>query len=406
MPKYGRAFIIIFCLMMMSAGAALADIKFTSDITRLGVGARPLGMGKMFTGLADDISALYLNPAGLGNLETAEFLSMSGKFVNQVNYITLAGALPAKFGTLGIGYSGAGLGFSTPVLNLVEIATGEYRVIPSSTESVTYDYNNYAMALGYGVMLRSNLSVGAAVKFFNEKISGSTGGSAFGYDVDLGVLFKPNTSLTLGLLGKSILPFDMGGKVVWDTGLEESIPGSLNFGASLKTSFLRQTTFGADYELNLDQPNIPGFWHAGVEWWPSDLLALRGGIDQDVVGNDAGTGLNIASNQTAGVSLKFSNFRFDYAYHRYNDISTNDTHYFSLAYAAPEPIPLEVLFPPDKYITHEVTVFVKGKSEDYRIKSIKVNGRDVELDKHGNFETEVSLMLGKNTIWIAGVDRT
>jgi hypothetical protein len=58
----------------------------------------------------------------------------------------------------------------------------------------------------------------------------------------------------------------------------------------------------------------------------------------------------------------------------------------------------------DKSVTHEATIIVKGKVIDRRIKFIRINDRVMEY-KRGTFEAEVSLMLGKNTIAVAGLDQ-
>jgi len=392
--------------LLIICGSSLAEVKFTSDLTRLGVGARPLGMGKMFTGLSDDLSALYLNPGGLASQDTFQILSMSGQFVNLVNYYTLAASVPLGKGVVGVAYNGAGMGFSTPALNLVEIATGEYRIIPSTTETVSYNYGNSVFSFAYSqTLFRPDLSFGANLKMFMENISGSDTANAKGYDLDLGVLFKPHPSLTLGALGKNVLPASLGGKVVWSTNLEETLPMVLSLGGSLKWDAKRlgEITVGADYELKPTQANTLGLIHAGIEWWPIPLFAARAGIDQDVIGKDSGTALETTNNFTSGVSLKIADFRFDLAYHRYNDVTANDTYYFSLGYRASKLVPLTVLSPADKLITNEVTVMVRGKVEHPKIKSIKINDQIVAVKK-GSFEAEVSLMLGKNTIWVSGLD--
>ncbi|MBI5399467.1 S-layer homology domain-containing protein [Candidatus Saganbacteria bacterium] len=403
MKKIG---VLILLIGLCLAAATAADVKFSSDVTRLAVGARPLGMGRMFTGLSDDLSAMYLNPAGLTQLNTSQWLTMSGKFINQVNYLALAAALPTKSGALGIGYSGAGLGFTVPVLNLVEIATGEYRVIPSTTESVSYDYNNSALAFSYAAnFLLPRLSVGATLKLFSETFGGAAAVSGQGTDLDLGLLFKPNNYLSLGVTGKNILPANLGGKMTWSTKLVEAIPATLISGANLQFASARlgRVNMGADYELQPSQPSIPGFWHIGLEWWPLKNFALRGGLDQDVIGSGSGTGLTVSNNPTAGVSLYFSDFRFDYAYHRYNDVANNDTQYFSLSHIQPETIPLQV-FPGDPFITRESTVVVSGIVNDSNVKQITINGQPISFSQ-GKFSYETSLLLGKNTILVAGLNR-
>lgn len=409
-PARFRLF-FFFVLCLVHATFCFADLTLDADITRLGVGARPLGMGKMFTGLADDISSIYLNPAGTGTVKNPEFLSMSGKFVNAVNYLTFAGLLPTAYGTLGLGYAGADLSFGTPVLNLVEIAPGEYRVIPSTTESISYQYTNYAVSLTYGVNLfRPDLYFGSGLKLFNEKISGLGGGSAFGYDLDLGLLMKPNDSLTLGLMGKNLLPVSLGGKIKWDTGLEEALPASLNAGASIKFKMLGEMILGSDYEFKPRQSNIPGLFHSGLEWRPTGILSLRAGIDQDLIGRESGTAFDITNNPTGGISLKIDDFRFDYGYHRYNDISANDTNYFSIVYqpsSRPTIAPsLEIFAPADKFVTDEAAITLTGRAAGSNVKTVTVNGKTIAINASGSFEALLPLSVGKNIFWVSSFNRT
>jgi long-subunit fatty acid transport protein len=62
----------------MSVLGATSVAQFPEDALRfaspgLGVGARALGMGGAYTGVASDYSALFWNPAGLAQLESSEF---------------------------------------------------------------------------------------------------------------------------------------------------------------------------------------------------------------------------------------------------------------------------------------------------------------------------------------------
>src|SRR5207302_10246043 len=43
---------------------------------KIGPGARPAAMGEAFTGVADDIHAIYWNPAGLATLRSPELTGM------------------------------------------------------------------------------------------------------------------------------------------------------------------------------------------------------------------------------------------------------------------------------------------------------------------------------------------
>src|SRR3989337_499807 len=80
-----------------------------------GIGARPLAMGGAFTGLSDDESALYYNPAGISGIRTKAFAA------SYVNY----------FGDVNSGY----LGFLYPL--------GE-----NQTAGVALNYFNYGTFVG------------------------------------------------------------------------------------------------------------------------------------------------------------------------------------------------------------------------------------------------------------------
>ena len=74
---------------------------------RMGVGARALGMGGAFTGIADDPSAAYWNPAGLGQIHNfqLEFMNVNLPFDRTFNYFSAI--LPLKrFMTFGVSWVG------------------------------------------------------------------------------------------------------------------------------------------------------------------------------------------------------------------------------------------------------------------------------------------------------------
>ena len=57
-------------------GDSNPGIVYAGDFLTLGVGARPLSMGGSFAAIADDSTATYWNPAGLGQLTHPELTFM------------------------------------------------------------------------------------------------------------------------------------------------------------------------------------------------------------------------------------------------------------------------------------------------------------------------------------------
>jgi hypothetical protein len=110
---------------------------------------------------------------------------------------------------------------------------------------------------------------------------------------------------------------------------------------------------------------------------------------------------------TGGVGLFFGDFRFDYAYHQFDNAPGIDNHFFSLTYgiAPPKVITDPLVTTPDKVITTETQVKVAGTAVDERIVEVKIKGLKVALSPRGEFTADVSLQLGKNAIVVEGFDR-
>jgi hypothetical protein len=431
-PVFFRLFFLfilstLFLLFLVSSSYSEL-IKVASDPVRTGVGARTLGMGKMGMSLADDCNAIFLNPAGISQLSDWQVMSMTGQFLNEINYLQFGGVYKTDFGTFGLGYVGASLGadFAKPMLISFE---GEWRVIASS-EGYAYSYNDAVFLLTYGARLRDlfdwdwtkDLSVGTNLKVFTLGLSGTNiyGGTGTGFDMDIGILYKPLTWLSAGFTGQNILPHSAGGKISWATGQEESIPSLVKLGVSARIIGRdspyeygeHELLIGLDSDFSLTNPELPALLHLGAEWWPIEYVALRAGIDQDYVGTGTGA-LETTNNLTAGVGLLYSGFRFDYAYHQYNEIPENDTHWFSLSYniwKEKPPLPpasmeyLRISEPAAKSTAYADKVRVVGQVLNADAKKVTVNDVNVELSPGGSFAIEVPVKMGKNALRVVAFD--
>jgi long-subunit fatty acid transport protein len=83
--------ITIKCAAAAMALAVSAGAELVSRGQNTGVGARALSMGEAFTGVADDYSALYYNPAGLTQLRKSE-LGINLDYSMRMNDASLGGA--------------------------------------------------------------------------------------------------------------------------------------------------------------------------------------------------------------------------------------------------------------------------------------------------------------------------
>ena len=250
--------IIACCCCFYLAGIAGAD-TISFDPSEAGIGARPLALGRAFTALADDASALFINPSGLASHEDLQLISMYSTLFNTETYLTLGASKPFKFGTLGIGY----INVSSPNIEIYDFVGG----VPTIT-----GYTNYSSGvvfLSYSKKVFEKLQVGGNLKIYSQGFSG--GGATYealsgsGMDADLGLKFVPMRGVLFGLCAQNIVPVSMGGKFQWVSTTEsESIPFLLKGGLAIKifgkdglrkTNMTRLTLiFDYDYSLVAD-PN-------------------------------------------------------------------------------------------------------------------------------------------------------
>ena len=88
---------LLLALLAGSSVPALAVDKFAAEFLKIGVGARPMGMGGSFVSLVDDATATYWNPAGLTQLEHKEAMGMhASQFGGVVVHDVLGIVAPLK----------------------------------------------------------------------------------------------------------------------------------------------------------------------------------------------------------------------------------------------------------------------------------------------------------------------
>jgi hypothetical protein len=311
--RIGFALIIAAWLLIIPVSASQI-----LDPTDIGVGARPLGMGKAFIGIADDGSAIFTNPAGLSQNKALTVISMAGSLMTEVPYTVIGVSYPALNGNIAIGY----VGLSVSGINETVLVNGTPEITGAQG-----NYTNSAINLSYAKELKNvnngiikSPDVGVTLKIINQGLSGGSfgGGGGTGFDLDLGARSKLTEDLTAGLLIKNIIP--------GNNFKSDEIPMSIVGGIAKKFNKLNLlTAMDAEFSRGI-------LFHAGCEWNPIRVLKLRFGLDQKP---DAGSTI---TNLAAGLGITFGGFTFDYAYHTYAGISDLSTHYFSIGYIGVEKV--------------------------------------------------------------------
>ena len=307
----GSCLYLVSCILVIPVKAS--QIIDPNDV---GVGARPLGMGKAFTAVSGSPSSMFINPAGISDINRLSITSMSGNLMSEVPYAMAGVCLPFAGGTVGIGYVGLNIGGinEMTLVGITPEATGNQGSFNDSSLNISYAAklqnipylnkisNNYLKDADFGFTIK-NISQ----KFSN--IASADAGSGSGFALDLGTVIKPDQDTKIGIALKNILSTNI---------LSDAIPASANLGIS---KYFTKYNLLTDLDLEFSRAAV---FHLGVEWDQLKYLVLRAGIDQKP---SAGS---TVSNLTAGLGLNFKNFTFDYAYHTYAGLAEFTSHYFSI----------------------------------------------------------------------------
>jgi len=224
--------------LILIASASLSgqnDLDAVRPFTGLGgPGSRAGGLGMAFTGIADDITALYYNPAGLAHLARVE-LNLGLTYLSVATDVsTQGGSNPATITATRLG----NLGFALPIPGLkltVALGFNQVRSFERRREIFYYDSTAAsdvkevlteegwlgAWSLGAGYQVSPQLALGGAVDILAGRnlytkdidfLTGSMVDSTYnfrltpeyvGVGLNLGILIAPLPAWRIGLLLRS-----------------------------------------------------------------------------------------------------------------------------------------------------------------------------------------------------------
>ena len=190
-PGAGTLRALVACLVVGLAPAAGAQTvsragTVAGAFLEIGVGPRAAALGGAFTAIADDATALYWNPAGLAQMQTAEVTSAHSEWLADVSHDFVGVAVPLGGGLVGASVTRLGVPEMTVRTELDQEGTGE-----------TFDAADLALAVSYGRAVTDRFSIGATAKYIEQRIWHST---ATAFAVDIGTRFRTDFfgGLTIG----------------------------------------------------------------------------------------------------------------------------------------------------------------------------------------------------------------
>ena len=323
MKKYLASAFILTLVVCSSANAQVSGLTKTglsaATFLSIEVGPRSKAMGGAFVGVADDVSAIYWNPAGLAKLSDNSLMFSHNEWIAGINYDFAGASFPVGgFGTIGAFIMS--LTMPEMIVRTVEQPEGTGEL---------FGARNLALGLTYARNLTERFASGANFKFIRESIFNS---SAKTVAVDFGTLFR--TDFNDMVIGFSISNFGGDMKLSGiDTQVEVDISPN-EFGnndrifANLQTEDLQlPLTFRVGVSMNVIEiekirvmvavdavvPNDNAqFVNVGGEYVIGNIFSLRAGY-RTLFLEDSEEGLSV------GAGLKYELFgettlQFDYAY--------------------------------------------------------------------------------------------
>lgn len=213
-----------------AGGAAVPFLLIAPD-------ARAGGMGEVGTAIADDINAVFWNPAGLGFQTNARQIALSfSKWLPQFNadlfysYGTYGQYVDALDGTI------AG--------TFIFMNLGEFtRTAEDGTELGTFRSNEFSLGVSYGTKISDDVTAGVQIKYIQSNLAPAgaqqaSAGVGISGAFDLGFMWRPRKLSIFGENMDNVLSIganlqNVGPKMTYLTE-SDPLPTMLRVGAAFK----------------------------------------------------------------------------------------------------------------------------------------------------------------------------
>ncbi|MFH1825466.1 MAG: hypothetical protein ABH873_09645 [Candidatus Firestonebacteria bacterium] len=279
-----------------------------------GIGARPIGLGGAFVGVADDANAMYYNIAGISQIKEITFTATYSNYFLGIKDNYMAVVCPfQKYGTIGVSW-----------LNMAANL-----------------YNENTFTLGYSYPLDRNSYLGIGVKmllksFGNDELSALnpvfSKTTASGFAVDISLYSKLTDDISVGASFENLNQPDV------SLSSKDTVPSIYRAGAKYKLFKSLFLTAEGDYRNSEIKGAIGSEYSVDVKFLETlgikdSNISFRGGF---------GYGTNNYSNLSLGFSFflptKYVDGRLDYSFTLpFNFIDGMTTHRFTINIMEPKP---------------------------------------------------------------------
>lgn len=299
-----------------SSGGAWAFLK-------TGIGARAMGMGGAFVAVADDATAAYWNPAGLGMLDKRELTLMVIDLLNRDIYPLansfprthqyLSGILPTRIGRFGLSWNDFRIGDIQYTTGTSELDFKKHDKLFDDRERAL----NFSYGFSYPNLKNPDSSwffLGGNIRVMNQSFFKL---STTGFGGDVGFILRSKRlgglrNIRLGWVWNVNLPrkwSSLSSEIkVSESYLDPAVIG-WKWGFAFDTKELKSTILTPAFTLTYRQKGSPVTYSAGVEIKITRSVFIRFG-SEDVIWKK--NPLKDGS-ETIGCGLKTSYLQLDYA---------------------------------------------------------------------------------------------
>lgn len=292
-----RTFLVGLWVICFTAPGAAQDLSQTAGaFADIGYGARAAGLGEAYTGVAQGASSIQWNPAGLAHQSGYEVALSYINLLGLVNYQHLTAVVPLSAQRSGLG---------------VSLQTSGDKALRESAVRLGYAHRLGPVTLGGTVVMRhatfgnNTLQAEDYLIFEEDEVqeafANQVYGTAMGFGVDLGVLYRPLPNAQFGLMLRDIYA-----PLFWES--QNDNPNNAPRGTYTETVPFRPVvgsryrinnvfTVATDYRPAL-QSQRPHKIKVGAEADLMNRLFIRTGLQQFINGRSdekysLGAGLNV-----------------------------------------------------------------------------------------------------------------
>jgi hypothetical protein len=350
-----RIGIVLFWVLLCAHALHAQSVrKYSNEFLKIGVGARAAAMGNAMTGITDDVTSGYWNPAGLALGPQAPEVSLmhSEYFAGIAKYDYVGFAMPVG-GRRRFGVSVVRLGVDD-IPNTLNLVDPNGNIDFGRVETFSVADLAVLLSVAQRVDVLGGLDIGANFKVVNRSVGKFANAWGFGLDVgarwdkgpfQAGLMFSDITS-TFNAWTFNTETFEQTfvqtGNVIPENSLEITLPSvRMGAGYTFMQDKVVEVLVSVDNDIHFDgKRNVianlgPVSFdpHMGVEIGYRKLAFLRGGFKnlQQVVNDKGKMAYSVFPSVGAGFRLK--NFQVDYSLSNVGNFSTTlYSHVFSLKY--------------------------------------------------------------------------